>query len=182
MTDLLLDLPEYIQDHIKEITRTSGLPDNDESIEKIAQAWLEKKHIFEDNIKDMDMEELDDFAIDEEKGAIMMTYSGSLINIGPDVDGTRRVEYFSIGLREDVPDTLSSEECELANEVIVNEPAEFKIGPVKKTSPIFKIAVCKDELDKDEEEELLKNASTMIVDDFVEVNKTLMVSTDDIED
>ena len=181
MSDILTQIPEIIQNHIRDITRTSGLPDNEESVAQIAMAWVEKKNAFEDKIESMNMEEVESLEKDSENGAIAITYSGSLLNIGPKDSDGRKVEYASIGLRKDVPDIISKEGCELASDLVVDEKAEFEGGrPVKSTSQIFKIAVCKDQdISHEEEEELLKKTATVIMDDFVEVNKTIMTDEED---
>jgi hypothetical protein len=45
---------------------------------------------------------------------------------------------------------------------------------VKRTSPIFKIAVCKDNISEKVQDIILKEASTIIMEDFVELNKTVI--------
>lgn len=178
MTVYLTQIPENIQQHIKEITKTSGLEDTDESVQMIAQGWLEKKKIFEDNIQSANMEETELLEKDDSQGAIVMTYSGSILNIGPVVDGKRKVEYASIGLRKDVPDFLVKEGCELKNDIAVDEDVEFINGAVKKTSPVFKIVVFSEKLSAEEQEQKMTRVSTFIVDDFVAVNKTIVPSND----
>ena len=44
MTNLLDKIPEHIKLHIKEITKTSGLPDSEESIQELMDAWVEKEN------------------------------------------------------------------------------------------------------------------------------------------
>lgn len=175
MSDILTQIPEVIQNHIREITKTSGLPNNEDSVAQIAMAWIEKKSSFEDKIESMNMQEVENFEKDNERGAIALTYSGSLINIGPKVDDARNVEYASIGLRKDVPELVSKENCKLANDINIDDKIDFEDGPVKSTSPIFKIAICKDSVAPEDEEEVLKKTATVIMDDFVEVNKTIMI-------
>ncbi len=172
MSQFLEQIPANIQVHIREITKTSGLPYNDESIDKIAESWLEKKQTFEDEMTNMNMEELGHFEKDDQRGALVMTYSGSLVNIGPVVDGARKAAYASIGLRKDVPEMVSKDGANLLKDIVIDEPVEFEIGPVKKTSPIFKIVVCKDTLSADEQQEKIDVAATTKIDEFVEVNKT----------
>ena len=183
MSDVLTQIPEIIQNHIRDITKSSGLPDNDESVAQIAMAWIEKKNSFEEKIESMNMEEIDSLEKDNEKGAIALTYSGSLLNIGPNSDDGRNVEYASIGLRKDVPDIITNEGCKLASDLIIDEKVEFEAArPVKSTSQIFKIAVCKDsDISQEEEEEILKKTATVIMDDFVEVNKTIMIDEESEE-
>jgi hypothetical protein len=151
------------------------LPEGDESVEKISQGWLEKKDSFEQQIEKQSMEELESFAKDEERGALAMTYSGSLITIGPLQDDKRRVEYASIGLRQDVPDNAVDDSSSLAEDLSIDSEAVFEQGPIQKSSPIFKIAVYTEELDPDLEEEKLLEATQILTEEFVEVNKTIIV-------
>ena len=175
MGEYLDQIPENVQGHIKSITKSSGLPDTEESVETIAKGWLDKQKVFVEQIENMDMEEVDTLAKDDEQGGIALTYSGSLVNIGPMVDGKRKVVYSSIGLRKNAPDTADKDDSILAKDVAVDDTVEFEVGPVKSTSPIFKIAVCKEELTPEAQEENIARAITIIEDEFVEVNKTIML-------
>lgn len=176
MGEFLDQIPEKIHGHIRDITKSSGLENTDESVEKIAEGWLEKNRVFEDERANQNMEEVDMFEKGDERGAIALTFSGSLINIGPVVDGTRKAGYASIGLRKDVPDLLTNDNSELLNDIVLDKPIEFVKGPVKRTSPIYKIIVCKDNLSVEEQEEKIDEATMVIMDEFVDVNtKTLMI-------
>ena len=167
-------LPEGIRDHVKEITRTSGLPPGEESVEKIARGWLEKRQVFEDFIKRFQMEEVETFDQYDERGALALTYSGSLVKIGPLVEEVRKVQYTSIGLRLDVPDVADKEGSILAGDAVVDEPMSFEVGPVKHTSPILKIAVLTGDRSLEEQEETITEATKLITDGFTEVNKTII--------
>lgn len=168
-------IPARLRDHIAKIAATSGLEKSGESVELIARAWLEKKESFERRIAESDMEEWDEFPADEVRGALALTYSGSLLNIGPLVDGKRTVEYASIGLRRDVPENASSAASALAADLKADGPAVFSGGPIEKSSAVFKIAVAKEKLEPAEEKELLDDVTQMVAEDFVEVNKTVVV-------
>lgn len=173
MGEFFDQIPDKVQPHIKEITKTSGLGDDD-ALEKIAEGWLEKKKTFEEEIRNLGMVEVDSFSRDDERGCLAMTYSGSLVNIGPLVDGVRKSAYASIGLRKDVPDMVSKDSSTLDNDIQVDDSISFTDGPVKKTSPIYKIIVCEEDLSAEEQEEKIENVATVIIDDFVEVNKTII--------
>jgi len=175
MGEYLDKVPEEIHDHIRQITSTSGLPDTEESVEAIAKAWLEKQRIFEQKLSEMEMEEAEDFSADEERGALLLTYSGSIITVGPLVEDRRRAEYASIGLRQDVPASAVEDESMLAEDIEIDEPVAFKRGPIRKSSPIYKIAVYKEELDPEEEEKKLAEATQILTEEFVEVNKTIVL-------
>ena len=169
-------VPEAVQDHIRSITKTSGLPENEESMEQLASAWLEKKEIFEQRVSEKGMEEIEEFGAAEERGALLLTYSGSLLTVGPLVDGKRTVDYTSIGIRRDVPDHSSADATALKEDVAVDSVATFTNGPVKSSSAVYMIAVTIDELEPEVEEELLSDVTKVLADDFIEVNKTIVQS------
>src|SRR5208337_615605 len=100
-------------------------------------------------------------------------YSGSLINIGPLRDGGRTVQYASIGLRQDVPEIATETGSELAAEVMEGTPVTFARGPIKSSSPVYKIAVTMEDMDIEEQERQITKATQILTKQFVEVNKNL---------
>lgn len=168
------NLPESVKDHLKGITRTSGMDDNEESLEKMAEAWMAKKEAFEKQLELNDMEEVDLFDADEEQAALVMTYSGSLINIGSMGEEHRSIDYTSIGLRKDVPDSVSSDNASLASDIDTGSEVLFEQGPITKSSPVYKIAVCQDEIDFDKQDEIVENATLALTQQFAEINKTII--------
>ena len=173
MSEHLDLIPAEIQGHIRQITKTSGLPDTDMSVDMIAQGWLEKKERFEKLLSRMHLEEVDLLEKTDARGCLAMTYSGSLINIGPLREGGRTVQYASIGLRQDVPEIATEEGSELAAEVVEGTPVTFVRGPIKSSSPVFKIAVTSDDMDLEEQERQITKATQILTRQFVEVNKDL---------
>jgi len=167
-------LDDFIQEHVKQLLKTSSLPENDESLETLASAWLEKKASFEAWVNKYDMEEVDSFSAEDLQGALLMTYSGSLLNLGPLVDGSRHCEYASIGLRSDVPLNAVQEDSTIDADFETDSVAVFKKGPVRKTSPILKIAHFKTKLPPQIEEAKLLEVTRIIGEEFVEVNKTVI--------
>ena len=59
-------------------------------------------------------------------------------------------------------------------DVETDEPAQFEKGPIKTSSPVFKIAVAKAHMAAEDEEALLTQVSQDLAEDFVEVNKTVI--------
>jgi hypothetical protein len=175
MGEYLDQIPENIRTHVREITRSSGLPDNEESVERIAEGWLEKKRHFEEQIAKFSMEEVERIEEDDDRGFLVLTYSGSLLTIGPVVGGTRNAEYTSIGLRHDVPESAANEDSRLDGPVEVDSTATFAVGPIKASSPIFKVAVFTEPMEAEEQEEQLTNATQILAEEFVDVNKTIML-------
>lgn len=167
-------LPDAIKDHVQEITKTSGLPPGEESVEKISRGWLEKRQVFEDFTSQFQMQEVESFDKDDERAVLALTYSGSLVKIGPLVEGVRKVQYTSIGLRSDVPDVADREGSILADSIALDEPIQFEIGPVKHTSAILKISVMSGQLSIEEQESQISEATQLIADGFTEVNRTII--------
>ena len=167
-------LDEYIQDHVRQMVKPSGLIEGEETLEALATSWLEKKKAFEEAVAGNGMEEVQLFAADEEHGGIAMTYSGSLLNIGPLVGGARRCEYAPIGLRKDVPESAVEEASVLETDCETDSAALFKRGPVRKTSPVLKIARFAKKYAPDVEETRLAEVTQVLTSDFVEVNKTVV--------
>lgn len=174
MGEFYNQIPTEVQSHLKDIIQTSGLTNSDESLEIMAEAWVEKKKAFEREIESIGMEEIDYLEKDDNRGALIMTYSGSLVNIGPITDGKRKAQYSSIGLRHDVPDLAENDESMLRSDVSLDEVIEFERGPVRSTSAAYKIAVCKDILDAGEQEETIGSATLILTKEFTDINKTLI--------
>ncbi len=176
MGEYLDQIPQNIKGHIQEIAKDINLDDDEDAVEKVAKGWLDKKEAFEEKIDSMGMEEVDSLAKDDERGALALTYSGSLVNIGPIIDDVRKSVYSSIGFRTNAPDQAESDNSTLTGDIEVDGIIKFSYGPVKSTSRIFKVAVCKDDdLTAEEQEKTIMEVATIIEDEFVEVNKTIMM-------
>ncbi len=168
-------VPGIVQDHIKAISKDFEMPDTQDTLEAIANAWLEKKDLFEEKIAEANMEEVDSFVMEDESAALALTYSGSLISIGALVDDARNISYSSIGYRTEIPESAEEDNSNLGADLSVDNIAEFSNGPVKKTSKLFKIVVCKGDLSAEIQEETITDTVTVIEEEFVEVNKTILM-------
>jgi hypothetical protein len=175
MGEFLDQVPEAVRDHLRGIARTSGLPAGEESLENLAKGWIDKMDFFQNYIDEFAMEETEEFERDSPRGGLLLTYSGSIITLGPLTGEARSAEYTSIGLRSDVPDSASKEDSRLEADVELDAPAVFLTGPIQKSSAIYKIAVYREEMAPEEEAERLAEATQILTDGFIEVNKTLIV-------
>jgi hypothetical protein len=174
MGEYMDKIPAHLHDHLRGLIKASKMQDDEESLEKIAKGWVEKFEAFEDEIAKQNMEEVETLAKDEPKGALALTYSGSLVNIGPLSDDGRTVMYTSIGLRTDAPDRAEKSGSELEMDVKVDDVIKFKKGPVKSTSKIYKIAILKGNLSVEQQEDNLTKVMTDIEDIMLDVNKTIL--------
>lgn len=172
------NLPEKIQKHLKAITESSGLPDNNESLQIITSNWLEKRKLFEEQVSNLEMKEVESFSLGDNRGVLMLTYSGSLLSLGPlrENEKTRSLEYASIKLRSDVPDIIKENAVKMAADVKIDYSAEFSGSTVKKTSALYTIVVCDENVNKEEQEKRLKEATIFLTNGFMKINSTLAIN------
>ena len=142
MDEYFKQLPQKIQTHIKEVAKSVSLPEDENPIDTLAQVWLEKKKMFEEQIHNLHMEEVAFLGREDKRGALILTYSGSLISLGILTEQRRMVEYASIGLRKDVPEIAKKDDAGILTDLNSDQIVEFADGPIKKSSPVLKIAVC----------------------------------------
>lgn len=174
MSDEIARLDPTVRGHIQAITRSSGLGENEGSFLRMASAWLEKKKLFEQQVRALDMRQVASFAASEAGGALALTYSGSLVSLEPVVEGSRRVEYASIPLRADVPGLAIAEKTALSRDLRVDGEAAFTAGPVKSTSQVLLIAVCAPGLSLREQSRRIREAMIFLTNGFVKINRTVL--------
>ena len=175
-------MPEYssrltaaIRSHLNGLIRSSGLPDTPQSLEEMARVWFEKKAMFEAQVKALDMRELERFSADDPRGALFLTWSGSLLSMGPrkaEGDG-RATEYASIELRVDVPHLAKSDRGALQSDVALNDPASIDGGPIASTSPLLKIVACDPAVPPEEQEKRIREATIFLTNGFIRINRTV---------
>jgi nucleoid DNA-binding protein len=168
-------LPEGIRAHLSGLARGSGLPDTEDSLEELARVWLEKKRMFEEQIRALQMLEVGNLPASDPRGALCLSSSASLITVGPLDEAGRRVEYASIKLRTDVPHLLVLEGTGLAEDLSLDRGARISPGPIESTSALLKIAVCGPEVGREEQLKRLREATIYLTNAFVKINRTLAV-------
>ncbi len=163
-----------MREHIEAITRTSGLPDTAESFERMAAVWMDKKQMFDQQTRALAMREVESLSASDPCGALVLTYSGSLISIDPLLAGTRRIEYASIPLRADVPGLAIAEHAQLEHDLRADAEAVFVDGPVKSTSRVLTISVCGPEVPAAEQQERIRQATIFLTNGFLKINRTIV--------
>jgi len=121
------------------------------------------------------MRELERFPADDPRGVLLLTWSGSLLSLGPrrpDRPG-RRAEYASIELRTDVPHLALSEQGELESDLSLGQPAALRAGPVSHTSALLTIAACDPSVLPEEQEKRIREATIYLTNGFVRINRTV---------
>ncbi len=175
MGNVFESLNKNIQDHLKFIVKSGDLNENENSLEILAEAWKEKESSFTNQISKLEMEETDLIEIDDNSGFMVLTYSGSLIGSGPVIDGKRTVLYVSVGLRSDVPEKAEKEGSILGSDIREGEPVEFSVGPIKQSSPVYRIAKINDNIAIEDQAEQISEATLIVAEEFADVNKTVIL-------
>ena len=134
------ELDPAIQEHLKSIGEFASLPPGEASLETLAACWLEKERAFDDRVRAMAMESVDE-SEDPDRGFLALTFSGSLVAAGPISNGGRRAVYLSIDRRRDVPSRVESEDALLDGPVVRGRELSFRRGPVKRSSAVYRLAL-----------------------------------------
>lgn len=171
MSGIFNSLEPAIQDHLKVIRETSGLADGEESLELLAEGWKDKEAAFDDQARSMGMDSAKECR-DSSRGFLALTYSGSLVAVGPDAGGKRRAVYVSIDRRRDVPSRAESEDAEIAGSVKCGSEIQFDKGPVKKSSAVYRLAILPAALALTDQNERLDEATVALTKEFQAVDET----------
>ncbi len=164
-------LPAEIRTHLRGLMKETDLPDSEESFNRLASAWLEKEKLFTGQIGALDMELSELVPENDERGMLLLTNSGSLVSLWPEQKDSRVMEYASIALRSDVPDIVKGGGITIEGVVKRSKSLNLKNGPLKQTSPIYRIAVCSTELDVGEQEKRIREATIFLTNGFTRINK-----------
>jgi nucleoid DNA-binding protein len=168
-------LPEAIRRHLEALVNELDIRPVEDARQRVASNWNEKHTLYEEQTGALAMIAVDRLAPDDPRGALLLTYSGSLVAIGPaGVDG-RAFEYASIAARTDVPDLLAGEAVALAGDLAVGRIAEFTGAPITQSSDLFAIATFPEGVSPDDQSERLRQAMIFLTNGFVEANRSLTI-------
>ncbi len=174
---VFLSLPEEIQAQINALLDQGDQESIDRKREHYAEIWQNKYDLFVSQIRNVGMElvqELDDY---DTRGAILLTYSGSLISLGPRRNDSRWLEYASIKFRSDVPDYVNGQGVGIDGAITCDAVAEFSGSPLKKSSSVYRIAVCPEGTSESDQEQRIREATIYLTNGFIKINRTEMGQT-----
>ncbi|MFO7781021.1 MAG: HU family DNA-binding protein, partial [Spirochaetia bacterium] len=192
------DLPERIQRHLQSITESSGLPPGEDSLARITANWIEKRNLFEEQTELLDMRDIEELPPDDDRGVLVLTYSGSLLSLGPTAGGGagsggepagggaspaagRRFEYASIPLRADVPSLVREDDVRLEGPIRRDVPARFSNCSIEQSSPVLRAVACSPEVSAADQERRIREATIFLTNGFVKLNRTLTMPAGEIE-
>ncbi|MEM5948055.1 HU family DNA-binding protein [Spirochaetia bacterium 38H-sp] len=166
-------LPQEIQKQIEMLLSEEGQNLSEEKKELYAELWHSKYKLFVSQIQGLGMENLSWLARDDKRAALLLTFSGSLIGLGPLTEQGRSFNYYSVKFRTDVPASVSAASVQLADDIKEGHIASFENAPIRQSSAIYKIAVFKDDISTDDQILRLREAITYLTNGFVKINRTI---------
>ena len=176
-------LPANIRMHLESLIKTSELPDTNDFREILADTWNKKCLLFEQQAGMLDMEMIETFSETDPRGVIVLTYSGSILSIGPlEEDVKREVEYASISLRSDVPKTVSIVNTALETPVKTGSSIIFSRGQLKKTSAVYKMAVCSSSISTETQKERIREGMIFLTNGFMKINRSIYIDKTNVPD
>lgn len=181
-------LPQAIQKQLLWIAAEQERKDDAAFIDDLTEVWEKKAALFLDQIKAVNLELVESVSAGDMRGMMVLTYSGSLLSIGPvfqtatNVNFSRWVEYSSIKLRTDVPDIVSEWDAVLAADFGRDKPVKLDNARIKSTSPSYLIAVCPANLDEEEQDKRIRESTIYITTGFMKFNRTLQIDKSNIPD
>lgn len=166
-------LPEVIRRQIDAMATAPETPKLPDIKERLAANWSEKFELFVSQTRLLDMDQVPSLPAADRRGLIALTYSGSLVAIGPQTGSGRWLEYSSIKLRADVPEIVSGQRVEIKGGVGQDAALEFESGPIKSTSAVYRIAVCDARLSPEEQDRRIREAAIYLTNGFMKINRGL---------
>jgi nucleoid DNA-binding protein len=174
-------LPEEIRAQIDALAEGTDAPRLPDIREKLAANWRGKFELFESQVKLLGMEDVLSLEEGDGRGFLAMTYSGSILSVGPaqaeessrGLPGSRWVEYVPIKLRLDVPEIASGYGALIVGAASRGASLRFDGGPVKSTSAVYRIAACAAEVDPDEQDRRIREAAIFLTHGFIKMNRSL---------
>lgn len=167
------DLNPEILNHLKMISAKHE-KDSEEYLDALIKAWKKKEKIFMKQVKSLHMTIESSVGVNESRAFIALTFSGSILGVGPaDAKGSRQVIYASVGMRREVPERLLEEHLSVKGSVELDREIIFTGGSLKKSSPVYKIALMNDALPQKQNQQI-EDATKIMTKEFVSINNTIV--------
>jgi nucleoid DNA-binding protein len=178
------DLPDGVKQHLVGLAREQGQEEDEAYLANLVAVWKRKASLFEDQAHSVHLDLVDSVPGHDPRGALVLTYSGSLLSIGPATNRTlgRWLEYSSIKLRTEVPDVVIDRGISVPKGIRVGEPVEIDGSQVSRTSNAYSIALCPTDLEEDEQERRIRESTIFIANGFMKYNRNVHTDGDAIPD
>jgi hypothetical protein len=141
---ILEKLPQPLSSYLINLMTEEGFTREDRQ-RKFIKNWIKKRALFDKIIEHNGFTLTDKTSPGEKNGIMVITYSGSLLTIsGEKPDKTRDVLYESIKLRQGNYPKTEELSVTIDFPVEINKPVIVNGGKLVKTSPVFSLAVEKE--------------------------------------
>jgi nucleoid DNA-binding protein len=166
-------LPAEIRKQIDSLAEDPDMKKLPDIREKLAVNWEGKYELFESQVRLLEMVELPVLEAGDPRGFLAITYSGSILSVGPLAPLGRWIEYVPIQLRRDVPDIVSGEAAQIDGAVARDASLLFLKGPLKSTSSVYRIAACAEGIGSEEQGRRIREAAIFLTHGFMKMNRSL---------
>lgn len=168
-------MPETIQRQLRALADDPTLEGGSGVLDRLAENWTRKRTLVEEQAEALRMVSVDSLSIDDARGLLAVTRSGSIIVLGPRrvSDGFRWLEYASIGIRTDVPDVVRADAVELNNDARLEASIELSGTSISRTSELVSIATFEAELPAADQDRRLREAAIFLTNGFVKLNQSV---------
>jgi nucleoid DNA-binding protein len=166
-------LPEEIRKQIDSLAEEADMKSLPDIRERLAANWESKYELFESQVRLLEMAELPALKAGDPRGFLAITYSGSILSVGPLAPLGRWIEYVPIKLRKDVPEIVSGESAQIDGAVSRDSSLLFLKGPLKSTSSVYRIAACAEGIDPEEQDRRIREAAIFLTHGFIKMNRSL---------
>ena len=177
-------MPDGVKQHLAGLAREQGQEQDEEYLADLVAVWKRKASLFEEQARLVHLDVVDAVPSHDPRGAMVLTYSGSLLSIGPATSRTlgRWLEYSSIKLRTEVPDVISDRGVSVPKGMRVGEPVEIGGSQISRTSNAYSIAVCPAGVEEDEQERRIRESTIFITNGFMKFNRSVHTDGDVVPD
>jgi nucleoid DNA-binding protein len=177
-------LPKDIQRHLRGLAAEQGRDSDPAFLDALASVWSRKAELFVSYAEQNGLELIRALESGDGRGFLALSWSGSLLSVGPDNDDTggKWMEYSSIKLRTDVPDMVVDRPIGIDGAVQLGSSVSFFNARVASTSPIQYLAACPEGTPTDEQDRMIREGSIFITTGFMKFNRSLIQDRENIPD
>lgn len=178
------EIPQEIVRHLTKLADDSPRAGDAQYGEQLFELWRRKAQLFVNYANTSGLELTEYIAEGSPDGFLTLTYSGSLLAVGPDTDDTggKWMEYSSIKLRTDVPDLIADRMIGVDGAVNAGHPVKLFNSRISSTSSTYLIAKCPSGSPSEEQDKLVREASIFITTGFLKYNRSVSLDRENVPD
>lgn len=167
------EIPAQVQRHLAAIAADMDDLPEERAMELLVEAWLAKRALYEEQTLAVGMKPVQRIDADDGRGVLLLTWSGSLIALGPATDDGRSLHYVRIGPRSDGPESVSDPQVLVDGAIERDKPIRFASGPISRSSEVLEIAVFDVDTTPADQHERLRQAMIFLSNGFVHAQRSL---------